>query len=96
MINVPDSLIVQKDRARAVILPCRAHCRPVSHRSHPGDLMWPPDWIQATRAGDGWRLAIDGKSAWAQTAAGGRVRPHLLGAAIHDGVIILAQRQIPD
>ena len=61
-------------------------------------------WVAATagairvRDGDGARLAgvaIDGKSVRGAAAGGGR-RPHLLGAASHDGAIILAQRQIPD
>lgn len=61
-------------------------------------------WVAATagatrvRDGDGARLAgvaIDGKSVRG-AAAGGGTRPHLLSAATHDGMIILAQRQIPD
>lgn len=61
-------------------------------------------WVAATaganrvRDGDGARLAgvaIDGKSVRGAAAGGGR-RPHLLGAATHDGAIILAQRQIPN
>jgi hypothetical protein len=57
-------------------------------------------WVQASRAGDGdgHRLAgvaIDGKSVRG-AAAGGLDRPHLLGAATHEGAFILAQRQIPD
>lgn len=58
-------------------------------------------WVQVSRAGEGESqqrlagVAIDGKSVRG-AAAGGRGRPHLLGAATHDGAIILAQRQIPD
>jgi predicted transposase YbfD/YdcC len=40
-------------------------------------------------------VAIDGKSVRG-AAAGGGPRPHLLGAAAHDGGIVLAQHQIPD
>ncbi len=62
---------------------------------------WAQAAARATRAGDaggGRRLvgvAIDGKSIRG-AAAGGNTRPHLLGAATHDGSIVLAQRQIPD
>ena len=65
-------------------------------------------WAQATArstracdddsAGGARRLvgvAIDGKSVRG-AAAGGGTRPHLLGAATHDGSIVLAQRQIPN
>lgn len=40
-------------------------------------------------------VAIDGKSVRG-AAAGGGPRPHLLGAATHDGSFVLAQRKIPD
>lgn len=40
-------------------------------------------------------VAIDGKSVRG-AAAGGGPRPHLLGAATHDGSFMLAQRTIPD
>ena len=60
------------------------------------------EWTQALRASasDGESaglpaVAIDGKSVRG-AAAGGNPRPHLLGAATHDGAIVIAQRQIPD
>jgi predicted transposase YbfD/YdcC len=40
-------------------------------------------------------VAMDGKSVRG-AAAGGGPRPHLLGAAAHEGGIVLAQHQIPD
>jgi hypothetical protein len=59
-------------------------------------------WVAAIMAGrvaqDGKRLpavAIDGKSVRG-AAAGGSARPHLLGAATHDGAIMVARHQIPD
>lgn len=60
---------------------------------------WVQTTVRATRADDGAArlvgVAIDGKSVRG-AAAGGNTRPHLLGAATHDGSIVLAQRQIPD
>ncbi|MGH3772245.1 MAG: ISAs1 family transposase, partial [Pseudonocardiaceae bacterium] len=58
------------------------------------------EWVAAPRAStvEGTRLpavAIDGKSLRG-AAGGGHARPHLLGAATHDGAIVIAQRQIPD
>jgi hypothetical protein len=57
-------------------------------------------WVAAIMAGkvaqDGKRLpavAIDGKSVRG-AAAGGSARPHLLGAATHDGAIMVAPHQI--
>lgn len=47
---------------------------------------------------DGQRLAgvaFDGTSVRG-AAAGGHTRPHLLGAATHDGAIVFAQRPVPD
>ena len=58
------------------------------------------EWTQALRAsasdGESARLpavAIDGKSVRGAAAAGNPC-PHLLGAATHDGAIVIAQRQI--